>query len=33
MIPGEIEVQPGEIELNAGRTAIEIDGNVGVITP
>ena len=25
MIPGEIEVQPGEIELNAGRTAIEID--------
>jgi urease subunit beta len=25
MIPGEIEVQPGEIELNAGRTPIELD--------
>ena len=25
MIPGEIEVQPGEIELNAGRPVIEID--------
>ena len=25
MIPGEIEVQPGEIELNAGQPVIEID--------
>jgi urease subunit beta len=25
MIPGEIFVEPGEIELNAGRTVIKID--------
>ncbi len=25
MIPGEIEVQPGEIELNAGRSVIEVE--------
>jgi urease subunit beta len=25
MIPGEIEVQPGDIELNAGCSVIEID--------
>ena len=25
MIPGEIEVQPGEIELNAGRSVVEVE--------
>ncbi len=25
MIPGEIEVQPGEIEINAGRSVVEIE--------
>ena len=25
MIPGEIEVQPGEIELNVGRSVVEVE--------
>ncbi len=25
MIPGEIEVQPGEIELNVGRSLVEVE--------